>query len=180
MIIAKHQIIQLKSSKTANNLGGKFMKKTFLSIIMTFVFMFVCIPYTANAANEGGMITSVNTDYFEDGSYYKTTIITYGSRAAMTRSGAKKVEYVNSNDVLQWTYTLYGTFSYDGSSATCTAVSDSYSISNNSWHIDSHSCWKSGNTAYGTVTMNYKILGITTDTITKNVSLSCSANGTLS
>ncbi len=46
--------------------------------------------------------------------------------------------------------------------------------------MDSHSCWRSGNTAYGTVTMKYKTLGVTIQTITKDISLSCDSNGNLS
>lgn len=99
---------------------------------------------------------------------------------ATVKSGSKTTTYKNSSGETQWTYKITGTFSYTGSSSSCTAVSDSYTISNDNWHMSSHSCSKSGNTAYGTVTMKYKVLGVTFDTISKDLSLTCSATGILS
>ena len=78
-----------------------------------------------------------------------------------------------------WSYTLYGTFSYDGSSASCTDTDDDPVVYDTAWSVYSHSCYGSGNTAYGNVTMKKKIFGITTDTVTKNLTLSCSPTGTL-
>ncbi len=107
-----------------------------------------------------------------------TEIINY-SRASV-KTGSRTISHKDSDGTTLWTYKITGTFSYTGSTSTCTAVSDSYTISNDNWHMSSHSCSKSGNTANGTVTMKYKVLGITANTITRNISLSCSASGTLS
>lgn len=121
------------------------------------------------------------TEYFDDGSYAIITIIEEDNNSrATTKSGTKAYTYYSSDDEAQWTYKITGTFSYTGSSATCTAVSDSYTIINDSWHMSSHSCSKSGNTASGTVTMKYKVLGITTSTVSRNLTLTCSSTGVLS
>ena len=147
---------------------------------MSLAVFFNCFALPAGAVNEEKII-STSIEYFDDGSYLVTTITeeTTNSRAN-TKTGSKTTTYSGADGVTEWTYKITGTFSYTGSTSTCTAVSDSYTISNDNWHMSSHSCSKSGNTANGTVTMKYKVLGITANTITRNISLSCSASGTLS
>lgn len=155
-------------------------KKLFITIIMSLAVFFNCFALPAGAVNEEKTI-STSIEYFDDGSYLVTTLTeeTTNSRAN-TKTGNKTYTHIDSNGNTSWTYKITGTFSYTGSTSTCTAVSDSYTISNDNWHMSSHSCSKSGNTANGTVTMKYKVLGITANTITRNISLSCSASGTLS
>ncbi|MBO5343433.1 MAG: hypothetical protein J6A57_03195 [Ruminococcus sp.] len=155
-------------------------KNIFITMIMSIAVFFNCFALPASAVNEEKTISS-SVEYFDDGSCLVTTIteeIT-NSRAS-TKTGNKTTTYRDADGNALWAYKITGTFSYTGSSSSCTAVSDSYAIYNDDWHMSSHSCSKSGNTAYGTVTMKRKFLGVTTDTITKNVSLSCSASGTLS
>lgn len=154
-------------------------KNMFISLIMTIIVSICCIATPVYATEEQNINSSI--EYFEDGSYLITTITEEVNNArATTKTGSKTSTYKNSNGVIQWTYKVTGTFSYTGSSSTCTAVSDSYTISNDNWHMSSHSCSKSGNTANGTVTMKYKVLGITTKTVSDNVTLTCSATGVLS
>lgn len=156
------------------------MKKSILiSFIMTIVFFLNCNTMPTHATEK--QIIDTTIEYFEDGSYAVITIIEEPNNSRTTvKSGSKVYTYSDSDGATLWTYKITGTFSYTGSTSTCTAVSDSYTISNDDWHMSSHSCSKSGNTAYGTVTMKRKFLGITTSTITKDISLSCSATGTLS
>lgn len=157
------------------------MKKKILITFLAAIVVFLnCFALPASAVNEEKII-STSVEYFDDGSYLIMTtaeIVNY-SRASV-KTGTRTYTHIASNGETLWTYKITGTFSYTGSSSTCTAVSDSYTISNDNWHMSSHSCSKSGNTAYGTVTMKYKVLGITANTITRNISLSCSATGTLS
>lgn len=155
-------------------------KNIFLSLLLTFVMLISSVSVSASAYEDNQ--NNVFVEYLNDGSYIitNTVKITNNSRA-YTKQGYRTATYYNSNDVVQWTYTLNATFSYNpGVSSTCTSVSDSYSISNDNWYIDSHSCWKSGNTAYGTVTMKHKLLGVTTQTVTRDISLSCDSYGNLS
>lgn len=119
-------------------------------------------------------------EYFDNGDYAFVTITAFYNTSRSTVHGSKTFSYRNSDDVVQWTYTLEGDFYYNGSSSECTNVSDGYSISNDNWHLNNHHCSKSGNTAYGTVKMDYRILGITINSVTRDLSLSCSSNGTLS
>lgn len=154
-------------------------KKIFISLVMTIAVLISCFSMPAYAAEE--QIVNTTIEYFEDGSYIVTTITEEANNSrASTKIGSKISTYNNSDGETFWTYKITGTFSYTGSSSTCIAVSDSYTISNDNWHMSSHSCSKSGNKAFGTITMKYKLLGITTDTVSKDLTLTCSATGVLS
>lgn len=155
-------------------------KKLLITFLMAIAVFFNCFSLPVYASEEEKIINT-SVEYFDDGSYLimtTTEIINY-SRASV-KTGSRTISHKDSDGTTLWTYKITGTFSYTGSTSTCTAVSDSYTISNDNWHMSSHSCSKSGNTANGTVTMKYKVLGITANTITRNISLSCSATGTLS
>ena len=103
-----------------------------------------------------------------------------GSRAAQTVSGSKHNHFYNANGVKLWTVTVTGTFSYDGSSATCTSVSKSYTIYDSAWKVTDESCSKSGNKAMASFTVKRYVLLIPVQTENVSLTLTCSANGTLS
>lgn len=127
--------------------------------------------------------TVENIEYFADGSYLITTIETVNSISPMsssTRSSSKSYYYYNSKDVQQWVVTIIGTFSYNGSSATCTSSSTSYTVYNSRWKVKSATATKSGNKAIGNFTVKYYFTGIPINTIERTVTLSCSATGVLS
>lgn len=155
-------------------------KNIFVSIILSLAVLVSCFSMPVYAAGENN-VASTSIEYFDDGSYMVITITEEASNSrASTKTASKKASYKNSDGDVLWTYTITGTFTYTGSSSTCTAVSDSYTIYNDRWHMDSHSTWKSGNTAYGTVTMKRKVLGITIKTVSHDLQLTCSATGVLS
>ena len=157
------------------------MKKIkLISIILTVVVLICNLGITVFADNE--VCTSEVIEFFDDGSYAVITITeTSNNTKATTKTGSKKYTYKNSEGDTQWEYIVTGTFSYNyGVSSTCTNVSDSYSIVNDNWHMYSHSCYKSGNTAYGNVTMKYKVFGFTTDTVKASPTLTCNIYGVLS
>lgn len=135
----------------------------------------VALPCFATGTEE-----SVNITYFEDGSYLVERVVDSQSRVSGTKSGAKEATYYGSSGTAAWKAVLYGTFSYTGSSSTCTASSISVTIYDSSWYTISKSAGKSGNTASGSVTMGYKTLGVTVNEVSKNLSLKCDANGNLS
>lgn len=120
-------------------------------------------------------------EYLEDGSYIVTTIEESITRATGTKTASKKNNFYNEDDELQWTITVTGTFTYDGTSSTCTKATGTTTITNTTnWYLISESPTKSGNTATYTVTFGRKVIGITTSKPTYSVSLTCDANGNLS
>ena len=89
-------------------------------------------------------------------------------------------EYANSNGVVLWTATLTGTFTYNGTTAYCTAASCVTSVQQGNWHETYNHAYPSGNTAQADITMVRKVLFVTVQTETAHLVLSCDANGNLS
>lgn len=118
--------------------------------------------------------------YFEDGSYIIDTIEISGARASGSISGSKTRSYYDENGNLDWKAVLNGSFSYTGSSATCTSSSVNVTVYDSSWYTVSKSASKSGNTANASVTMGRKVLGVTVEQKSISISLSCDKNGNLS
>lgn len=146
--------------------------KRITSIILAFVMLIGILPLYGNAME-------VETIYYEDGSYATIEIFTYGMRASTT-TGTKTYNYYNSSNVRQWKVVLTGSFSYTGSSASCTSSSMDVTIYNSNCYVLSKSASKSGNTASGTATVGEKLLGVTVSSIPVSLTLSCDANGNLS
>ena len=158
--------------------------KVLLANFLSLLLITSSLPVTINASSvdhENPANSSV--EYLENGAYIETVVIETAplTRAAYsTKNGQKTVTYKNSDGVAQWSYTVNGSFSYNGTTSSCTQVSDSYSISDSRWQVRNHSCSKSGNNANGSITVDRKVLGITTQTHSENITLSCDNNGNLS
>ncbi len=156
------------------------MKKAIICILA--IMTAICIPVSLSAsALEPAEPQSVSyTETFEDGSYGIVTITVFPAPTRASTSGQKKYTYYNANNVKQWTVYLNGTFTYTGSSATCTAASTSYSINNNTWSVTKAAASRSGATATGSFTVKKYTAGVVTQTVNKTLTLTCSASGTLS
>lgn len=153
------------------------MKKKMVSMALACLMVICLLPLQAGAAESVEKVTR-----YEDGSY---TVITVQTESAVTRAtnyrnGSKDFRHYDSGNTLRWKATLTATFSYNGSSATCTAVNSfNVTIYNSDWSVGSKSTSRSGNTAYGYLTMNRKIVG-GTQGVPVTVTLSCDKNGNLS
>lgn len=118
--------------------------------------------------------------YLEDGSYISIETEIVPVRATQTRVATKTYTYRNSSDEEVWKAVLSATFTYNGTTSTCTASSCNVTITNTSWYEVSKTVGKSGNTATAELVMGRKFLGITVQKETLNMSLTCDANGNLS
>lgn len=150
--------------------------KRIVSAFLSVLLLVSMIPVQTFAQEtERNMIT-----YFEDGSYLVEKIVQSQMRASGTVSGSKEKTYHGSDGSAKWKAVLNGTFSYTGSSATRTAASCSVTIYDSDWYTVSKSASKSGNTAYGYVTVGKKLLGVKVDEVSASLSLKCDENGNLS
>lgn len=149
--------------------------KHVISVLTLIAMLIMLVPTYAFAEQSSEKIV-----YFEDGSYIITTITETQSRGAYSKSGTSTSTYYGSDGTAKWKATLSGSFTYNGSSATCTSSSCNVTIYNSSWYTISKSAGKSGNTASGSATVGYKVLGVTTNQVTRNITLSCDKNGNLS
>ena len=130
--------------------------KRFISLMLMAVLLFCTIPVRGSAVGN-----QVQTFYFEDGSYMTVEVITNGARASGSKSGSKPYTYYDSDGKTLWKATLTGSFTYNGSTATCTSSRVDVTIYDSTWHTASKSSNKSGNTASASVTMEKRQLGIT-------------------
>lgn len=115
-----------------------------------------------------------------DNGYYLETIIeeTPTTRASNQKTGRKTANYKNSQGTVVFTVT--GTFTYSGSSSTCTKSVAEASSKNANWKISSKSASKSGNKATAKATAKRYVDGTAVETRNCSVTLTCSSNGSLS
>ena len=145
--------------------------KRVVSVLMLVLFLFSVLPMA-------GAAEAVSEERIElgDGYYLIAETFQSGARASKSVSGSKPYTCYDSAGTALWKVTLYGTFTYTGSSATCTASSISTTIYDSSWSTGSKSASKSGNKATGSATMKKS----TVKSVPVSLSLSCSASGSLS
>lgn len=150
-------------------------------ILLLSISLILCNPNSASAASS---TRNIVVETFEDGSYIETVIeeIETASSYATTytKSGKKTSTYKNSSGDTLWSVSVTGTFTYDGSSATCTKSTVSTTSYNSNWKISSSSASKSGATATATATAKKYLDGTYIKSITETVTLTCSKSGTLS
>lgn len=152
------------------------MKKRIISVLLFLILVLALIPSSFAAE----MINDTDIIYFEDGSYLTFTIEEISARASGTKTGTKACTYTDSDGAVRWQAVLTGTFTYTGTTATCTASSCSITIYDDAWYTVSKSATRSGNTANAAITMGRKVLGITVTKKDYQWSLSCDKNGNLS
>lgn len=153
------------------------MKKIMsILLVMSILVMF---PITAFASEDTSSANkNTYTTYFDDGSYYVTTITESLTRS--TKSGTKTTTHYNSSGEALWKASVNGSFTYTGSSVTCTSASHSVTIYEDVWYTYSQNSYKSGNKAIANVVMKRKFLGIVVETKEANLTLTCDVNGNLS
>lgn len=110
----------------------------------------------------------------------KKISVTYGN----TKSGETNYVTVTNEHIIKdgnktkiATFKLTATFSYNGSSSTCTNVSRQTTINNTNWEFLLASAFKNGGTAYGSYTLRNSV---TNETISDSLSISCDKNGNIS
>lgn len=145
--------------------------------VITCLFVISLLPMYCNATAYGEE-TIIET--FEDGSYLTERILSVQTRSSGTVSGSKERNFYNSNGNLCWKVVLNGSFSYTGSSATCTSASCSAEAFGYGWYVISKSASKSGNTASASATMGERAGGITVNQVSSYLTLQCDGSGNLS
>lgn len=128
--------------------------------------------------------TTFTTEVFSDGSYIETIIEEIPTANSFTtkstKSGSKKSTYKDSSGRIIWTITVNGSFSYNGSSSTCTASSISTTCPNTNWKLVNKSARKSGSSAIASATAKKYVGSTCIKNIDRTVRLTCSRTGTLS
>lgn len=150
-----------------------------LLVVITSTLLFVpCTNVSAATATSSTEIMPINDSY-----YVETTTVTHENVfSIMTRStsSSKSISRVckikNAADNTLATYTLNATYTYNGTSSSCTSASCSTSITDSAWKFTAASASRSGNKANGSYTATCRSIN---QTVSDSVSVSCSANGTI-
>ena len=162
--------------------------KRFLALLFSF-----CIIFNSATSIEAKSLDSTSTTYIEyinDDLYAEITLsqskdVTFQAnsfsssisttRVASNRKTTSKTYFLkNKSGKVLAKYTLTGTFTYNGSSSTCTKASCSTSVSDSTYSFSQKAAWASGNTAIGSFT-----LSSSKQTLSKTLTLTCSANGNI-
>lgn len=153
--------------------------------------LFSMMSFTAFADNSKMESRAIDEIiYFDDGSYCITTINTIESTFASSCTdgilstnssitSTKSTIYYSALHTALWKFNLTASFTYNGSTSTCTSSSSSVDIYDTSWYVNSKTASKSGNKATGTVIMKRNVLGIIT-TRTASLTMTCDKNGNVS
>lgn len=143
--------------------------------VLLAVLLVVCFSVTAFAADDAGYVVSRTVEQYENGAYAVVTVYDDTIARAGTKTGHKDYEYYVSGS-LAWTFTVHGSFSYNGSSATCTAASYTYNINKSEWYRVKGEAYPSGSAAVAKGTMRRSSDG---REVSPKVTLTCTPNGVL-
>ena len=145
------------------------MKKIITSIFIAFMMITTIIPVNALEEN-------MSIEYLSNGDYIETTIVSnINTLARSSKSGTKTEKYKNASGEVMWSISVTGTFSYNGSSCTCTKATVSTTKPSSMCSLSNKKASKSGNKAIASVTGHAQ--GVT---VTRTVTLTCSPSGNLS
>ena len=169
--------------------------KKLLSIILSTFMMLMTLSVVASASDSisenDEIVVSTETVYLDDGStltittkvnqhQFVSNMATYASSGSRFVSGNKEVKNEKDGELI-WKYVLTGEYTVvDGVSSVCTNAYYTYTINDSKWSINDPSTSYSDNVAYGYCVFKKKVLFITTNTITVDISLTCDVNGVLS
>ena len=162
------------------------MLKKFLRILLiTSCFSLLFSGFVFASSNNPNMQKPAEVEiiYIDGKTYYLETIISdvgidqksiTPTRGSITRT--KTSHLYNSAGVIMISVSVTGTFTYNGSTAVCTSCSGSSVSYNSAWVITDYYTSSSGNSATNYTTA----VQANTYTWHKNVTITCSANGTIS
>ena len=161
--------------------GLHFMKK-FLTILLISTLLLSTNLAEAKAASATIMPTEI--EHISDEYYIETIIIEEATSNTLattkTKTASKIRNITNSNGTVVATFKVTGTFSYDGSTSKCTAVSHSSTINNSSWAFTYRNSSRLTNRAIGHFIAECTQSGTVVQTVSDSVILTCAPDGTLS
>lgn len=152
------------------------MRKTF-SVLLVIILVLGLLPTGTYAAQEP---VSKNIIEFDDGSYIEIHVEETGARATNTKSGSKTYSYYDSNDNLEWKAKLSASFTYNGTTSSCTSASCTVTVYESNWYEYSNTTTRNGSTATTALVMGRKFLGITVSKPEYTITLTCDKDGNLS
>lgn len=159
------------------------MKKTIAITLIIALISCILFNITVSAATTDK--AEIAIEYLDNGDYIENVITDDTSNSGIsiyatnTITKTKTSYYKNSSGTVLWSVAIKATFSYNGSTSTCTSCSHSTTAPASSWSIKSASHSKSGNTATAKATATHTTSVGSAD-YTRSVTIKCSATGVVS
>lgn len=155
------------------------MKKLYTCLLA--IIMFLSVPAVSYASSSQQPLAHTTIEDLGNGFYGITALEIQTSNTRATRTVSKTYTIKTASGSTAASFTLTATFRYpSGNSALCTYVSHDSSISDSQWNFNEKCSSKSGNTAQGNFTAKQKYSGITAQTISKSITLTCDRSGNIS
>lgn len=149
------------------------MKKTIVSVVLVALLLSLAVQAFAAPEQTASVIC------LDNGDHITVQIEQSNTRAFGIKDGEKTYTYVANDGSVRWKAVLNGSFSYTGTSSVCISADCTVTIYGDNWALASKKSECSGNIARATIVMERRLLGVVSDTITKNLTLSCDRNGNL-
>lgn len=145
--------------------------------LMTVLCLLVCVfPARVNATSaERGSV-----EYLADGGYIVTEITDSMARAAQTKTRNETRTRYSEDGLMLWEIVFTATFTYDGVTARCTSTDLDVTIYDSSWYQISAYHNRSLAQGYADVQLGRKVLGVTVETPTYHLTLTCTPDGNIS
>lgn len=163
------------------------MKKiiSLFTIFLYTLFTFVNIsPLAVHAASQQTTGTIIHSEIIplDESTYIEVitcdnTSPQQAARTTYSKSASKTYNIKNSSQVTLASFTLSCTFTYDGSTSTCTSASHSEAIYDSTWKFTSATASRSGNKGIGSFIAKCSATG---QTVSKTLTLTCDKNGNIS
>ena len=152
------------------------MKFKKICAVLMAALLCVCVCVPAFAAGEESRVVSHTVEQYDNGAYAVITVYEdAASRATGSKNGHKAFDYYESG-TLQWTYTVHGTFVYDGTTATCTAASATFDKWIDIWKLIANDAYPSGSAAIARGVVQKTTTG---KKVSPTVTITCTPNGVL-
>lgn len=137
--------------------------KKLLSILMSFIMLFVPLTALAQSSNENTPTDDCSNNYMVEKSSTSNT--------PSSKTITKNYHFYTSDNVLQWSATIQATFTYNGNTIDCENMSASYCVCNSSWKCTSYDVINNGDSITGIFTFKKYSLGIPINTVSKSLEI---------
>lgn len=135
--------------------------KRLLSLLMSFVMLFVPLTAFAQSNNENIVTDDYNSGYMVEKSSTSNTL--------SSKTVIKNYYFYTSDNILQWSATVKATFTYNANHVDCENMSASYSVCNPSWKCTSYDVIHSGDSVTGVFTFKKYVWGVPINTVSQSL-----------
>ena len=169
--------------KKTVHMHSRIRRALALLSVLAILFSLGCLAASAETVTDDVIELPEGVYYLEDGSYFVTEQIDAPqTRASGTKTYSKVSTYYTKQGEAQCALKVTGTFSYNGSSVSCTNVTATTYVYDDSWKVEnvsksSTSGWVTTASATASGEFVETFLFITVQRIPVSVTVTCDKNG---